>query len=176
VSGRRALTVFVADLQKHPGSRRTEQIPVELPDLAISTSRVPEDATILIDVVVESLSSSISVAGTITIPWSGDCRRCLGDANGVVVADVKEIFEGRPTDGKTYPLGGDHIDLEPMVRDAVLLSLPLAPLCSPDCAGPAPEVVPVSTAVDEPVPGEPLDEPAPPADPRWSALDDLRFD
>ena len=175
MSGRRALTVFVADLLKHPGSRRAEQIPVELTDLAISTSRVPDGATIVLDVVVESLSSSIVVAGTITIPWSGACRRCLGDAEGVVVADVREIFEGRPTDGETYPLGGDHIDLEPMVRDAVLLSLPLAPLCADDCAGPAPEVVPVVAAADEPPADDPADA-APAGDPRWAALDDLRFD
>ena len=46
------------------------------------------------------------------------------------------MFEADPTDeGETYPLDGDQIDLEPMVRDAVLLELPLGPLCGDDCAG-----------------------------------------
>ena len=175
MSGRRELTVLVADLLRHPGSRRTEQISVVLPGLAISSARVPDDAPIEVDVVVESLSSSIVVAGTVAAPWTGACRRCLGDAAGVAVADVREIFEGRPTEGETYPLAGDHIDLEPMVRDAVLLSLPLAPLCTEDCRGPAPDDLPVVTAADAPEPADGV-ELTPPADPRWSALDDLRFE
>lgn len=175
MTGRRELTVLVADLLRHPGSRRSEQISVVLPGLAISSSQVPHDAPIEVDVVVESLSSSIVVAGTVAAPWTGACRRCLGEAAGVAVAEVREIFEGRPTDGETYPLAGDHIDLEPMVRDAVLLSLPLAPLCAEDCRGPAPDELPVVTADDAPVPPGGI-EPAPPTDPRWSALDDLRFE
>jgi uncharacterized protein len=60
-------------------------------------------------------------------------------------------------------LEGDHLDLEPVVRDAVVLSLPLTPLCQPDCGGLCPEC------------GERLDDlPADHAhaqlDPRWAAL------
>ena len=89
MTGRRDLTVLVADLLRHPGSRRTEQIPVALPGLAISSALVPDDAPIAVDVVVESLSSSIVVAGTVTAPWPGACRRRLGVDEGVAVAEVR---------------------------------------------------------------------------------------
>jgi uncharacterized protein len=176
------LILYVAELQRRPGSRRAERIPVVLDGLAISTSQVDPGAPIDVDVVVESLSSSIVVAGTVSAPWTGPCRRCLGDAHGVATADVREIFEARPTEGETYPLTGDHIDLEPLVRDAVLLSLPLAPLCSEDCQGPAPDLVAVAApgAPDDDLADPPVDpdgeEPGPLADPRWAALDDLKFD
>jgi uncharacterized protein len=179
------LILFVAELLRRPGSRRAEHIPVELDGLAISTSRVEPGTPIDVDVVVESLSSSIVVDGTVTVPWIGPCRRCLGEARGVTTVEVREIFEARPTEGETYPLTGDHIDLEPMVRDAVLLSLPLAPLCADDCRGPAPEVVAVvapglSGTPDGDPDADPDDEAgepgAPAVDPRWAALDDLRFD
>ena len=74
-----------------------------------------------------------------------------------------------PVDGETYPLEGDEVDLEPVVRDAVLLTLPLAPLCRPDCAGPAP----TSSRWSWPA-RSPAD--APTRDPRWAALDELRLD
>ena len=48
---------------------------------------------------------------------------------------VDELFEPHPLEGETYQLDDDVIDLEPLVRDALLLELPLAPLCAPDCAG-----------------------------------------
>ena len=39
-------------------------------------------------------------------------------------------------DGETYPIDGDEVDLEPVVRDAALLHLPLVPLCRADCEVP----------------------------------------
>jgi uncharacterized protein len=97
------------------------------------------------------------------VHWRGECRRCLGPVDGYAEAPVREIFEARPTEGETYPLDGEQIDLEPMVRDAVLLALPLAPLCASDCQGPAPEAFPTG----------PPDEERSLLDPRWSALRDL---
>ena len=42
---------------------------------------------------------------------------------------------GTDRDEEAYPLAGDELDLEPLARDAVLLELPLAPLCAEDCPG-----------------------------------------
>jgi uncharacterized protein len=97
-----------------------------------------------------------------------------------VVAEVREIFEPRPTEGETYPLEGEEIDLEPLVRDALLLDLPLAPLCRPDCpgpAGPGDEADDSSTAAPEGEgDGTDDDAPAAPVDPRWAVLSQLRLD
>jgi len=72
-------------------------------------------------------------------------------------------------EGETYLLAENEVDLEPMVRETVLLNLPVAPLCSEDCAGPDPDRFP-TTVVVEPDPDEP-----PPADPRWAALSEITF-
>jgi len=60
-----------------------------------------------------------------------------------------------------------------MIREALVLSLPVAPLCSEDCVGPAPESFPAGTA-NNPVAAESDAEPA--GDPRWAALDGLTFE
>ena len=110
--------------------------------------------------------------GTITVPWEGECRRCLGSVRAETIVEIREIFDPHPVEGETYPLGEDLVDLEPMVRDAVLLALPLAPLCGPDCLGPAPDLFPTGTAEDsEDAAGT---EPVP--DSRWAALAELDFD
>ena len=57
-----------------------------------------------------------------------------------------------------------------MVRDAVLLELPLAPLCDEDCAGLCP------TCGVEPQRGRPATASPRCDDPRWAALDDLKFE
>lgn len=141
--------------------------------LAITTAAVPVDAEIGIDLLLETMLPGLVASGTITVPWEGDCRRCLGPVRSETVVEVREIFDPKPIEGETYPLGEDLVDLEPMVRDAVLLALPLAPLCGPECQGPAPDLFPTglpdgtdSTGGDD----------EPPADPRWAALSDLNFD
>ena len=148
-----------------------------IPDLAITSARVPDGAEVDVQVVLEAVEGGITVLGTVTAPWTGECRRCLDEVVGMAEIDVSEVYESRPTPGETYPIEGDQIDLESVVRDAVLLHLPLAPLCREDCLGPAPEVFPALTLGEdegEDAAGE-SDE-GRPKDPRWGALDVLRPD
>jgi uncharacterized protein len=169
---RHPLRVGTAELLRRLGTRKPFHERVTLDGLHISTADVPRGGEIDVDLVLESISSGLVVEGKITAPWEGDCRRCLDHVQGVVETEVKEVFERHAVEGETYSLDQDEVDLEPMVRDAVLLALPLAPLCGPDCAGPAPDAFP--TGPDDPDP-----EAAAAArlrDERWGALDELRFE
>ena len=174
MTGPRPLRVGVAELRRRPGTRKPFHVAVPLDDLAISTAEVPPGGEVDVDVVLESISNGLVVEGRVRAPWQGECRRCLEPIEGEVEAQVKEIFEREPTEGETYRLGDDEVDLEPMVRDAVLLALPLAPLCRADCPGPAPDAFPTGLA-DE---GGPAEDPRAAAlrQERWGALDQLRFD
>lgn len=164
------LVLGVTDLRRQPGLRRRVERADVLRDLGISTAVVPEGAEVSVDLELEAVSNGIVATGTVRAPWVGECRRCLRTVEGMSEARVQEIFETDPTEGETYPLGNEVVDLEPMVRDAVLLALPLAPLCGDDCRGPAPETFPTGPAGS----GEGEDET--PVDPRWAALADLDFD
>lgn len=114
------------------------------------------------------MADSLSVIGSLNVTWVGECRRCLEPTEGVTPIDVQEIYERDPTEGETYTLPKDRLDLEPMVRELVLLGLPLAPLCGAECAGPAPGEFPAT------VESETDEEPR--IDPRWAALDQVVFD
>jgi len=55
---------------------------------------------------------------------------------GDLAVNVGELYERQPLEGETYLLSDDDIvDLEPLIRDALLLELPAVPLCRPDCQG-----------------------------------------
>ena len=170
------LRLGVAELLRHPGLRREVQRTAVLDGLATSTARVVAGAPVELDLVVEAIGADVVVEGTVSAPWEAECRRCLELVEGRLAADVREVFERHPTEGETYPLEDDEIDLEPLAREAVLLELPLAPLCGPTCLGPAPEAFPAI------VEGAPVEVDADddggeaPPDPRWAALDQLRFD
>lgn len=171
----RPLVVGIADLRRNPGTRRQFTESVALAGLAISSAAVPEGASIDVDLELESLSNGLVATGTITTPWEGECRRCLQPMQSRSVAKVREIFEPRPVEGETYAMADDMVNLEPMVRDAVLLALPLAPLCDEECRGPAPETFPTGTAIEvEETEGD--TDPGPVSDPRWAALADLDFE
>jgi uncharacterized protein len=162
----------VTELRRRPGTQREVTLALPVPGLAITTAHVPDDGEIQIDVVLEAIDGAITMIGTVVAPWSAECRRCLDETHGIETIDVRELFEVKPTPGETYPIEGDDVDLEPVLRDAVLLHLPLAPLCRADCLGPAPETFPARLPDDEPD-GEAGDAPR---DPRWAALDVLRGD
>jgi uncharacterized protein len=182
--GHRPFRVAVTDLVRRPGSRKPVRIAAPLDGLAISTAAAAPGEDVVADLELESLSNGIVASGTLTVAWVGACRRCLDPVHDVAVTEVREIFERRPVEGETYPLDGDIVDLAPMVRDAALLALPLAPLCSSVCRGPDAEGLPV--AVEGEGPGDDAaDEAGDGAegatrgggpDPRWAALDRLTFD
>jgi uncharacterized protein len=141
-----------------------------------SAAQVDPDADVALDGTLEATGVDVVLTGTVTFPWEGECRRCLKAVHGEVVADVREIFEPTPVEGETWPVEGDAIDLAPVLREVILLTLPLVPLCSEDCAGPDPERFPATvegTGADD---GEDDEVDPPPADPRWAGLDALRFD
>ncbi|HZM30562.1 MAG TPA: DUF177 domain-containing protein [Acidimicrobiales bacterium] len=161
--------VPIAELAQRPGARQRLRLAGPLPGLELSSARLT-DRDVVADVVLESLGETMTVTGTATGWWEGECRRCLETTGGELTVQLSEVFEPRPTEGETYPLGRDALDLEPVLREALALALPLAPLCDEACAGPDPDAHPVGIADDE------VDEAEPPTDPRWGALDVLRFD
>lgn len=177
MADRRPFVVSVVEQRRSPGVRRQVRVAGPLPGLGTTAAGVVEGADVVADVALEAMTDGrITATGAITAAWTGECRRCLRPVEGELAVDVQEVFEPHPPeDAETYRLDGDHLDLEPMVRDAVLLALPLAPLCEDACAGPDPEDHPVQPAGDAGE-GDDGDEGERPVDPRWAALGDLKFD
>lgn len=154
----------VAEELRHPGLQTKLALAGPLPSIELSVARVPEDAEVHFDGTVEAQGAQVIVSGTVQAPWVGFCRRCLEPTEGTLEIELREIFETEPVEDETYPLDGDQVDLAPVVRQAVALALPLAPLCREDCPGPDPDSHPVG------------EDAPPPSDLRWAALDELRFD
>jgi len=165
LNDRRPLVVGVSELLRRPGTQRDYELVAELDGIRISSAAVPDGAEVRGRFTIEAMSDhAVTVKGDVTAPWAGECRRCLREVTGDLTARVEEIFDTHPIEGETYPLIGERVDLEPLVRDAVLLALPLAPLCEEACAGPEPEGHPIGAGPDEAI------------DPRWSALGELKFE
>ena len=88
-----------------------------------------------VDVRIEAVSDGVLVHGTAEATWETTCRRCLEPVNGPVSATFREMYSEKPVEGETYPIRHDAVDLELVAREAILLDLPLAPLCREGCAG-----------------------------------------
>ncbi len=108
---------------------------------------VPKDAEVDLDVLLESVVEGVLVSGTALAPVEGECSRCLDPISGEEIeVEFTELFAypDSATEQTTDPdeigrLVDNLVDLEPVVRDAAVLALPSAPLCTPDCAGLCPD-------------------------------------
>ncbi len=150
------------------GASRHVEVHAPLADLAVLSASVSGDADVDVSVELSSYPGGIMAVGTVSAPWQGECRRCGGPVRGRLAVDVRERFEPSATvgDNDAYELVDDDVDLEPLARDALLLELPLAPLCAAACRGICPRCgADLNTAAC----GCAADP-----DPRWSALDELR--
>jgi uncharacterized protein len=163
------------ELGRRPGSQREVSRTVPAPaDLGIEVLRVPEGEPVELDLRIEAVMEGVLVTGTATAALEGECVRCLEPITDELSARFQELFvyddHGIPgEDDEVSMLEGDLLDLEPLLRDAVVLALPFQPLCEDDCPGLCTECG--ARLADDP--GHTHEEPI---DPRWAKLAKLEND
>ena len=135
---------------------------------------VPPGADVALDLRLESVVEGVLVTGSARARTTGECVRCLDPLERQLEARFQELYvypdveTPQGDDDEELRLEGDYLDLEQVLRDAVVLSLPFMPLCQDACAGLCPECG--TRLADEPT----HDHDA--TDPRWSALQGLLND
>jgi len=193
---RGALVFDMRQLGRQAGSALSRSRTVPAPaDLRLELVSVPVGAEVSLDVRFEAVTEGVLATGTATAPLAGECARCLDPLTSTVSVSFQELYlysDGRPRgsreasdkydkrdkygrydedeerDDEERYLDGDLLDLEPALRDAVVLTLPMSPLCRDDCPGLCAEC------------GAPLADAGPDhghedaTDPRWAGL--KRFD
>ena len=194
---RGALVFDTRLLGRGAGTALTQKRTVPAPaDLRLELVGVPEGADVALEVRYEAVTEGVLATGTATAPVTGECARCLAPVTSSVTASFQELYlyadgrhdkhdkhdkhekhdkhdrhdkydEDEEQDGDERYLDGDLLDLEPAFRDAVVLALPMSPLCREDCPGLCAECgMPLADAE----PGHRHDEAT---DPRWAALQQL---
>ncbi|MFI9051238.1 YceD family protein [Streptomyces sp. NPDC053427] len=139
------------ELGRRPGTLKRLSRTVEAPrDLGNEVVGVPEGAPIELDLRLESVMDGVLVTGTSRAAVKGECVRCLEPLERELTADFQEMFSYPDADARTRPadsgddaedeedtffIEDDMFDLEPVLRDAVVLTLPLQPVCQDDCPG-----------------------------------------
>jgi uncharacterized protein len=162
-----AFRISVSNMVRRPGASRTVSAEGVLSDVRGPGAEITADRPIRVDLTLERVSEGIVVRGTVTATWDAACSRCLVPVGGELEVSVGELYERQPLEGETYLLSDDDvIDLEPLIRDALLLELPGVPLCRSECLGLCP-----TCGVDHNFTSCDCDTTEP--DPRWAALRSL---
>ncbi len=132
------LIVDVRELLGEPGSKETLSFSEAVPGLALELVRV--DEAIAFDLSVTAMEDGVLVEGTLEGRYVTVCRKCLREDTHPFGFRAAELYQHPPgVPEQRYVVLEETIDLDPLVRDNVLLELPLNPKCSDDCAGLCPE-------------------------------------
>ena len=154
----------IRDIMNRPGEMRERSRTIVLPEkFGEALAEVPAGAEMDIDVRLESVHEGILVSVEADTTMHAECGRCLKDFTTPFQVEFQELFAYTPTEADEYGVHGDHVDLEPPLRDAVVLALPFQPVCRPDCPGLDPESGELREAEAAALPIVDLD-------PRWAAL------
>jgi uncharacterized protein len=172
---RAPLVLDTRELGRRPGSQRTTSFSAEAPaELGIEILGVPEGSQIEFDLRLEAVMEGVLITGTATAALEGECARCLEPIEDTISVDVQELFvyddprtaTGDDEDDDVRRLEDDLVDLEPLLRDAVVLALPYQPLCREDCPG-------LCVECGARLADDPDHRHDAPIDPRWAALQDV---
>ena len=165
------------ELGRRPGSQRQVHTAVPAPaELGIEVLRVPEGSQVQLDLRLEAVMEGVLVTGTAKAVLIGECVRCLESIEDELVVDVQELYvyddirrddSDEELDDEASMLEDDLLDLEPLLRDAVVLALPFQPLCQDDCPG-------LCTECGARLADDPDHTHDAAIDPRWAGLEALR--
>ncbi|ABM12985.1 MULTISPECIES: YceD family protein [Mycolicibacterium] len=176
---RSPLVIDISRLGRRPGSMMTVEETVPSPvRMGVELIAVAEGAPLELNLRLESVSEGVLVTGTVWAPTTGECARCLTPITGEVEIDLTELFAypdsttEETTEADEIPRvsrdrGGEGVDLEQSIVDAVGLVLPFSPVCGPDCQGLCPEC---GVRLADAEPGHHHEQ----IDPRWAKLAQLR--
>jgi uncharacterized protein len=161
-----------AELLGRPGEYRDVRLAEPLAGVRATLARLTDDP-VAGDLRAESVIEGVLVTGDVSGATVVQCARCLKEFGSRVDVDLCELFVAPGHDlgdseaDDTYRVTGTEIRLEPMLRDAMTLALPLHPLCRADCKGLCAQcgadlnLGDCSCSEDE-------------TDPRWAPLEKLR--
>jgi len=169
VSAKNPYLLNVRDLVRNPGEMKERDLEVFSPEkLGEGLAWVAEGQAIDLHLKFESLHEGILISGEVDTVADAQCSRCLRDLELPVQVEFQELFAYPSDEPFDYQVHGDHVDLEAVVRDAVVLSLPFQPECAGGCE--ELELGPGITLVL-------ADEEQPPVlDARWAGLAGFRED
>lgn len=173
---RAPLVLDTRELGRRPGSMRTTTFSAPAPaGLGIEILSVPEGSPVDLDLRLEAVMEGVLLTGTARAGLVGECSRCLEQINDEVEVTLQQLFvyDDEDSDGlggedelDVGRLEGDLLDLEPLLRDVVVLALPFQPLCRDDCPG-------LCTECGARLADDPEHRHDEPVDPRWAALGGL---
>ena len=161
------LLINIIEMTRRAGTLKDIEITIPVSTFDFADKRLNDETQIEIALQLESINGGIIVQGTVTGQSQLLCGRCLRNIEFANVASIDEMYQRVPDNPDAYPIVGESLDLQPMVREMVLLSLPDTPLCKADCPGLCPQC-----GAD--LQSSPCGCQAQRFDERWAILDQLR--
>lgn len=158
------LVFDTSPLGRRPGTERTIETTIDAPaELGLNMFGVPEGSPMALELRLECVMDGVLATGSVSTRVVGECVRCLTDIEEDFDVDFQELYVYNVESEDDLTLEDEQLDLEPVLRDAVVLALPHNPLCDPDCPGLCPDCG--ARLADDPdhTHGEAID-------PRWAAL------
>jgi len=155
------LKVNLRHLEEHDLRLQGELSAAEL-DLGVQDELIRADQPLRYDLAVELLHDAVLVTGSLVLPLTCECARCLKKFTSELRLAGWALH--LPLEGEDkVAVENDCVDLTPFVREDILLDFPRHPLCKPDCGGLKDKTVRKAKAVEKP------------AQAVWAKLDKLKL-
>jgi uncharacterized protein len=164
--------VDLASMRLNAGEGRSLELEVPLNDFDFSGTTytvTPNPSPAVLDV-SRMTHAGYALRLRFAATLNGPCMRCLEPATPQTTIDAREVDQPGGGDELECPyIEDENLDVASWANDALGLALPGQIVCRPDCLGLCPEC---GALLND----DPDHSHGPARDPRWAALDDVRFD
>jgi uncharacterized protein len=132
--------VNLHELPRRAGEHKSYSLNFPAPEaIGNPLLEIPAGEFLEISFEAESVADGVLISGSVRSHAKGECGRCLEKISEDIDQKFQELFfyENRieESDDDLFVMDGDFADIETPIRDAVVLAMPINPLCKADCRG-----------------------------------------
>ena len=132
--------VNLHELPRRAGEHKSYSLNFPAPEaIGNPLLEIPAGEFLEISFEAESVADGVLISGSVRSHAKGECGRCLEKISEDIDQKFQELFfyESRieENDDDLFVMDGDFADIESPIRDAVVLAMPINPLCKADCKG-----------------------------------------
>lgn len=131
----------VVKLLRQPGLRETIRIRETPQDIEFMGNKLRFLEPVALEASFVYDGAGLDAVGTVCAVLESFCARCLKPVRlPMAVAFQERFVKGEAgQEQEVYRFDGNALDFSELVRDCLLLNLPMSPLCSESCAGLCPQ-------------------------------------
>lgn len=131
------MRINISDIIKTDGAYLNAEFSGHIPELEGVVDGFEFKDPVVFNGKLQNIGGILKLIGSLKVSYFTKCYKCLNDMKREVVIPVREDFihAEKAEDSEAYTYEGNYVSIDKVMKDNIVLNLPMKEACSDSCKG-----------------------------------------